>query len=258
MSHVRNSINLLIVLLFVFSASYCLGKAKGYSVLAELSLTLASVALGIIATTWLIDRIISDNAARERDRMRRTAYENVKTILQSHLYFLQGAYKASTATRPDALPKTTSELLSSEFFEALGKLDFEKDAPVSPSRTWAVHISEEFARFSQSIHKAIDRYVIVLDSPEVKQLERLAESGLISFARLLPTVQAQNRAAGRRLGRVFRGAPSLLSEHIRNFLAVVSLANSHISPLDRIEPDAQLWADNIAPAFGDSVSDREG
>ena len=257
MKHVRSSIYLLLVLFLSFSASYWLGKAKGFPVLAELSLNLACVALGIIATTLLIDRIINDNAKKERDRMRRTAYEHLRTILQNHLDFLQGAYKASKSSRPTSLPKSTSEFLGDDFLETLRKLDVEKGAPVSPGRTWALYISEECTRFSQSIHSAIDRYIIVLDSPEVKQLERLAESGLISFAKLLPTIQAQSRDSGRRLGNIFRAAPSLLSEHISSFIAVVDLANAFISPLDRIGPNGQLWADNIAPAFGDSVSAGE-
>ena len=258
MKPLRNSIILLSLLLALFSATYWVGKAKSNAALAEISLNLASVALGIIATTWLIDRIINDNAIKERDRLRRIAYEHLKTVLQNHLIFLQRAYKASKPAQPNPLPSSTKEFFGEDFFEALRKLDFNGKAPVTPERSWATYMSQECNHLSESIRQTVDRYVTVFYSEEIRKLDRLADSGLVSFAKHLPTIEAQTKANGRRLGNMFNGARTLLADHIAAFTTIVSIANSSISPLDPVGPSREVWADNISPRFGDSFFADEG
>lgn len=195
-----------------------------------LSLTTATV--GSYLTAIAVDKSFRDKERRERERIRTTALESLRTPLKSHLSLLAGWYVAAsvegTLDEPDSFRTLLEE---GDFTETVQYLDFGGEVPTTtPDQDWLNYSANELLMFNQEIDEALTKHGAFLDPEIIESLELIADSTMssviISGERNKPGIQRwkernevkRDAGSGNHFSVVLN---EQVEEHVENVLTLI-------------------------------------
>jgi hypothetical protein len=112
-----------IVLLVSMIFSLC-GIIKSEGVLRDILVNLFVTIIGILATVFLIDRVIEEDAEKKRHKILQTAFQRLPLKGQLSLFMSIGR-----STSPEGEIKNYLDLYDEKYYEYLKKLDFSSKGP---------------------------------------------------------------------------------------------------------------------------------
>lgn len=236
-------------------AGYIYGTASQTNWVAEPSLNIGANVLGILLTVVLIDTVIRRNENRERSRIRRIAFQQLRRPLLRHLQVLYGMYKASAARPPEVRSADIRGLFDDCYFAELAFLDFSKPAPVSSPLPlqWFDYLSMTASEFKGDLGRTVDRYALFLDGESVELIESLINSTFISLLQQVPAVRNSGRRGQVVLsGNIWAGGGMgpVIREYVAWFTELVDRYNLTVRVEDQLSPNDDLWRNDVAPSFG--------
>ena len=206
-------------------------------------------------TVFLIDALIRRNEERERKRVRRVAFQQLRIPLLHHLLVLHGMYKASIPNPPEIRPGEVRELFTDSYFVQLTFLDFSKPAPLSSAvpLQWFDYLKMESEKFKAALGRTIEKYAVFLEGDSVEILETLINSSFISLLEQAPAIRdVDKREAFKRNYNLLagQGIAELVREYANVFTRLVELYNLAVPGEQKLILGSDLWRNDIAPQFG--------
>lgn len=255
----RNLLPISYAILFAFLAAaiggYLCGAKQEIGWLRDLSLNVGTEVFGIVLTVFLIDAVIRRNEVRERRRVRRVAFQQLRIPLIHHLTVLQQMYKAAIFNPPERQPVEVRELFTDSYFVQVAFLDFSKPAPVDSvvPLQWFDWLRMEATNFKAALGRTIEKYATFLEGGSVELLEGLINSHFLSLLIQVPAVRDTDiRENTRRSYNVLsgEGMVEFVREYVDKFSSLVELYNAAVLDNEKVRMDDQFWRNDIAPVFG--------
>ena len=223
--------------------------------LKSFSLNLITEIIGIFITVFLIDYVIQEREKQEKIKILKNAYKEFRRPTVGLLNLLISIYKATSQKVPEALKTTYSEILSTEdFYKAIPYLDFMRAAPVMPSTTWGLHISNEVKSLQNSYNKTIEKYGFALDSTIITEMESISNSHFLQIFGLGDRFAMVDNATNFNRQTLTVLATENLMEALHGFFEHLFSLNEYFGKQVNeefiIKYDTGIWLDKIAPKVG--------
>jgi hypothetical protein len=236
-------------------AGYVIGGNLAIKWLQDYSLNGGTTVLGIVLTVVLIDAVIQRNQDRDRNRVRRVAFLQMRIPLLNHLHLLNDMYKAATPVAPSDRPLDIGSLFNQRYFSEVAFLDFAKPAPVSSPvpLQWFDYVRMESAKFRVALAQTVDRYAVFLDGQSVELMETLINSFFLSFLEQGPAIRDATIRGGFKLNSALcsvEGFDDHFRKHTDAFVALVGLFNAAVPAEEKLAAGSELWRNDISPSFG--------
>lgn len=227
-----------------------------FSGLRGFFLNLAAGVIAIFLTVLLIDGVIRRREARQLNRYRSIALQQLFAPLQNHLHLLFNIYKASVDRKPDREISSASDLLGEDFFKQIVYFDLSEPGPAVAAfgqerLKWYVYLNSEWQNFKSQMGGLVDRYAMYLDPDTLGLMEQLMNSWLFSYLNGLPISINWSESMGLKT-RHNELLPPMHEEirlHTDTFVALVDIYNS-AAPEDRKVHVNGTWSDNTHPLIG--------
>ena len=150
--------------------------------------------VGSLLTVMLIDRTIEKARMREKIRIRRVAFDRLRSLLFNHILFLFSLHKASVAVKPASVATTIEGLFNEAYYESLPMMDFGKPAPVLPTTKWVYYASGQAEVFRTGLERTADLYMAFLDTATIELIEKLVGSNFLHFLVIAKHIPDADRA----------------------------------------------------------------
>lgn len=255
MHFLRTSILILGAIQVALIGSYIYSlNCGGPDWLKDMSLNVGTEVLGIFLTVWLIDAVIRRKEQRERERVIKVAFSQLRLPLRRHITMLVAMYKGALAHAPQTPPRDLTELFGPDYAVQLAFLDFAKPAPLMNERplNWFDYFHHEIEKFNSALSRTIEKYATFLDPETVEILEALLASSLLCFlskSRAIPIhMQQENNPRYNLLAG--KGYSDLIRQHTTLVEQLVELANRKLPQEKTLGLNAKDWSNSIAPRFG--------
>lgn len=223
--------------------------------------------LSALIIAWLIERSLSKQRENDFNRIRVTAFGQVRHQLLRHLGLLIDMYKAAENNPPKSIPKTFDELFNANFYDQIKYLDFSKhkQTTIFPI-TWFKEIEGSLVSLRNSITTMINKFAIYLDVDSIEYFENLSNSDLISY--LLTICSANIQMVDQREGfkrqytmlmvyDVNDHLDPIVENHITNCLLPLLNHYNKFSSQPITVNDLGLWRENSSPKFGSARVNEE-
>jgi len=265
---------------YIWILALALGAALVYSSLLVLAPKLSALRawLSRLAVTLLgsyIVAVLVDLNFRRRDenrqsRIRNTALEELHKPMNRHVGFLHKMYKASVSDPPEPVPESFEEVLQSNFYDGVSRLNFAATYPTAnlgPNHTWLDASEKEFRELRDDIDVVIGKYGAFL-SPEMMQDFRdlsnselssamitMGESPLLSGENIHPSSGLSNHPLMQSNTNFFpllaaKGWEESVMDHVDAVLRVIEYYESSETPDLASLTSASRWGDNVTPHVG--------
>jgi hypothetical protein len=203
MDVIRRSYSVLAVLTALCLGTYVVlpiilpGAPQGWR---DFLLSVGTNILVIIIAFILIESVIRQREAQERDKYRAVALQRLRIPLTHHLQLLSDMYKASVERKPDRAISNLKDLFSEDYFEQITYFNAMGPSPsahpvdlrsvvsgtLPPSIPWYQYLSTEVQQFKEEVERVVDKYAMHLDPETLDLLEQLANSPVVMSIGHLP------------------------------------------------------------------------
>jgi hypothetical protein len=208
--------------------------------------------VGSLLTVFLIDRALEASRQRQADRVKRVAFDRLRTTLIRHLTFLFNLHKAAATSAPTHAPACIADLFKDEYFEAVRWLDFSQPGPETPPRTWFLLAAQEAQDLRRALERMVDTYLAFLDPEHIENMESLEHSSLIVLLLQSSVIPEIDRREGfrRQYNLLYdRSMIEELRKHVTFFQALITQFNSCATRVISLS-DLSLWRRDVAPDIG--------
>lgn len=224
--------------------SFCLHSINPW--LSGFFSNLGTGVYGSIIVYYLVERSL--DRSREEiacNRMRRPISDLFELLLK--------IYKASR-TMPEVLPTSYHELFTGDYFDNIRYLDMKQDAPVRPTRSWAIYTNNEIIRIKSQFSSIIDVYGIGLNNELLVLMEAIMICPTFNFFMWFPKLMSFYDGSETKYKY-----PTFLNDvinHIENdvpkFLQLLDYMNDRIA--NPVIIDQNHLTDRFAPVWGKNRS----
>ena len=162
---------LLIAIIVVIFGSICFdGTAE------SIIINIATEAIGIALTYFLIDWFISNENEKNRERIQKIAINSIRNSLFEHFVILFEIYKVSSDKLDAETAYNLKWLKSSDYLKTIRNFDITKDYNKKNSVIWKDYIQENFYRMDIVLGQVLDRYATYLEETQISNIQSLIMS----------------------------------------------------------------------------------
>ncbi len=156
---------------------------------SDLWLNLFAEALGVAFTVLIVEKLIRIDDLRRTKPARYAAFMDALLIFNRFCSLWYDIVR--TTFDPERHGKILAnkdiKLLDNRFGEIIAILRLESDAPVSPKRTWKVHLKQQVEDLEQLIDRCLQRYAAFMEPELIKALQDFERSSFFAYGKLAQT-----------------------------------------------------------------------
>jgi len=204
-----------IYLVIVLVAIATFAAAQYSTAQSDLWLNLFAEALGVAFTVLIVEKLIGFDDLRRTKPARYAAFMDTLLIFNRFCSLWYDIVRTTfdPERHGNILANKDIKLLDHRFGEIVAILKLESDAPVSPKRTWKVHLKQQVEDLERLIDRCLQRYAAFMEPEMIKALQELERSSFFAYGKLMQTIALAHEELGVRPNPYFGwGGPATVRD----------------------------------------------